>query len=115
MKPKTKTTKGEITKPKLLRVGFYDENYAEDTMVYRLNNAGDNHYITYYPVSKIFKLTLQDYDNDDMNEVTIFIEDMEELKLAIKIFEGYTLKIGENSFRTGLTKKQYFALKNLKT
>lgn len=119
MKPKTKTktSKGEITKSKLLKVGFDNEDSIEGAMVYRLYNAGDDHYITYYPVSKIFELTLHNFegDDDDMNVVTIFIDDMDELKSAIKIFEGYTLKIGESSFRTGLTKKQYFALKNDKT
>lgn len=117
MKPKTKTSKGEITKSKLLKVGFDNEDSIEGAMVYRLYNAGDDHYITYYPVSKIFELTLHNFegDDDDMNVVTIFIDDMDELKLAIKIFEGYTLKIGESAFRTGLTKKQYFALKNNKT
>ena len=98
-----------IQRNKLIKLGFQEGGAFQ--LVYNLSN-GDDNYITYETQSKIFELTLHSFilgaeDEDDMNTVRIFIDNMDELKLFINMIQGYTVKTGAHSFVTGLTKKEF--------
>ena len=101
-----------IQRNKLIKLGFQEGGAFQ--LVYNLSFGVDN-YITYEESDKSFGLTLHDFGIDeenneeyeDYNNIRIFIDNMDELKLFINMIQGYVVKIAKDSYKVGLTKKEF--------